>query len=208
MNGAEWSRPDRVREYLGRTIPYRDAAEELLLEALPHRVDRLLDLGTGDGRLLALVRTRHPDAEGIGLDASMPMLDRAAARFHDDANLAVRRHDLRHRLHETGPFDAVVSGLAIHHLEDDRKGELFTEIHALLSPGGVFANLDLVAPPNPEVHERFRIAVGRPHDDPEDRLAALERNLGWLRAAGFQEVDCRFKWLELALMVGTRPQST
>jgi tRNA (cmo5U34)-methyltransferase len=99
-------------------------------------------------------------------------------------------------------------GLAIHHLHDDRKRALFEEIHALLRPGGVVANLDLVAPPTSEVHERFRVAVGRPNDDPEDRLASLEHNLGWLHDAGFQRVDCRFKWLELALIVGTRAQST
>jgi hypothetical protein len=52
---GEWSDPERVTEYLAREIPHRDIAEGMLLEALPERVGRVLDIGTGDGRLLALV---------------------------------------------------------------------------------------------------------------------------------------------------------
>lgn len=50
---GEWTDPERVTEYLSREIPHRDIAESLLLDALPQRVGRVLDLGTGDGRLLA-----------------------------------------------------------------------------------------------------------------------------------------------------------
>jgi cyclopropane fatty-acyl-phospholipid synthase-like methyltransferase len=110
-------------------------------------------------------------------------------------------HDLRQPLTVSGPFDAVVSGLAIHHLGDPRKRALFGEIHALLTPDGVFANLDLVASATKGQHERFRRAVGREEDDPADRLADLCKQLGWLRDTGFQDVDCRFKWMELALIL-------
>jgi SAM-dependent methyltransferase len=201
---SEWSQPGRVAEYLSRRIPQRPTAEQMLLEALPPRVERVLDLGTGDGRLLALVRGRHPDAEAIGLDVSEPMLARAAARFGDDPLVELRRHDLGYPLAETGPFDAVVSGLAIHHLEDARKRELFAEVPALLARGGVFANLDLVRSASPRLHERFRLEIGRTEDDPTDRLADLCAQLDWLREAGFTEVECHFKWLELALMVAVK----
>lgn len=200
VNG-EWSDPGRVAEYLSREIPHRQTAEEMLLAALPARVDRFLDLGTGDGRLLELVRSRHPDALATGLDSSAPMLARAAERFEGDSHIDLRAHDMRLSLTESEPFDAIVSGLAIHHLEDDRKRELFAEIRALLAPGGVFANLDLVAPPSQQLHERFRREIGRAEDDPSDRLAGLSDQLAWLHTTGFAEVDCHFKWLELALIV-------
>jgi SAM-dependent methyltransferase len=202
--GEEWSEPERVAEYLIREIPHRRAAEEVLLEAIPERVDRFLDLGCGDGRLIALLRSRHPEASAIGLDSSKPMLARAAARFEEEAGLEVRLHDLARPLEEAGPFDAVVSGLAIHHLEDDRKRSLFSEIHMLLRPAGVFANLDLVTPGSPRIHEDFRRRIGRTEDDPSDRLAPLAAQIDWLREAGFDEVDCHFKWLELALLVAVR----
>jgi tRNA (cmo5U34)-methyltransferase len=202
----EWSDRERVAEYLAREIPHRGVAEQMLLEALPSRVGRFLDLGTGDGRLLGLVRTCHPDAAGVGLDLSIPMLERARGRFADEKLIELSLGDLADPLlladmFERETFDAVVSGLAIHHLEDARKRDLFSEIHGLLRPGGVFVNLDLVTSDTPALHERFRRAIGRVQDDPTDRLAGLCEQLGWLREAGFGEVDCHFKWLELALIV-------
>jgi len=201
---GEWSDPGRVAEYLSREIPYRSIAEAMLLEALPERVGRFIDLGTGDGRLIALIREHHPDARGLGVDISQPMLDRAAERFADDPLVELREHDLADPLIEQIPVDAVLSALAIHHLHDERKRALFGEVHSLLEPGGVFINLDLVASVTPELHDRFRHAIGRPQDDPSDHLAGLCEQIGWLRDAGFQEVDCHFKWLEMALIVARR----
>lgn len=89
-------------------------------------------------------------------------------------------------------------------MEDERKRELFGEVHALLAPGGVFANLDLVRSASVRLHERFRREIGRTEDDPTDRLAGLTEQLSWLREVGFAEVDCHFKWLELALMVAVK----
>lgn len=200
-----WTDPGRVEEYLSREIPYRDIAERLLLDALPQGVERVLDLGTGDGRLLALVRSRYPDARGVGIDSSPPMLARAAERFGADTTIEVALGDLCEPLNVTGMFDAVVSGLAIHHLADQRKRALFGEVYGLLRPGGVFANLDLVASLTAEQHERFRRAIGREDDDPADCLADLCAQLAWLRDTRFQAVDCSFKWMELALILAVRP---
>lgn len=193
-----------MAEYLSREIPHRHLAEEMLLEALPARIERFLDLGTGDGRLIALIRRSHPAARAVGVDASAPMLARAAERFDADPLVELRAHDLALPLAESGPFDVVVSGLAIHHLEDERKRALFAEINSLIAPGGVFANLDLVASASGRLHERFRIEIGRVEDDPTDRLADLSAQMAWLREAGFAEVDCHFKWLELALVVAAK----
>jgi SAM-dependent methyltransferase len=177
----------------------------MLLEALPAQTERLIDLGTGDGRLLALVASRHPKLTGVGLDSSEPMLARAADRLADLPGIELRRHDLASPISDLEPADAIVSGLAIHHLKDSRKQELFAEIHALLRPGGVFANLDLVRSATPQLHERFRREVGRVEDDPTDRLADLCDQMEWLHAAGFDAVDCHFKWLELTLIVAVKP---
>ncbi len=201
---SEWSNTERVAEYLSREIPHRDIAEQMLLSALPPQITRFVDLGTGDGRLLALVRSRYSEAEGIGLDSSAPMLDRAQERFNGDPLVELREHDLRGRLPGVGASDAFVSGLALHHLEDERKQELFGEVHALLTPGGVFANLDLVRSASSRLHERFRREIGRVEDDPTDRLAELGEQIGWLREIGFSEVDCHFKWLELSLIVAVK----
>lgn len=200
----EWRDPGRVADYLSRQIPHRDIAEAMLLQALPSDLGRFIDLGTGTGWLIGLVREQHPYARALGVDFSEPMLAHAGERFANDPLVELQRHDLAEPLPVQGPVDAVVSALAIHHLEDARKKVLFSEVHALLRPGGVFANLDLVAAASSEQHERFRLEIGRPEDDPADRLVGLCDQLGWLCEAGFEDVDCQFKWLQLVLTVGTR----
>ena len=132
------------------------------------------------------------------------MLQRARERFGDDSSIELVEHDLAQPLPGQAQVDAVVAARAVHHLEDERKRGLIGELHGLLASGGVFANLDLVSSPTPELHEQFRRAIGREQDDPSDRLADLCDQLGWLREAGFSVVDCRFKWMELALIVAEK----
>src|SRR6185295_18210631 len=95
-------------------IPHRGEGEAVLLETLPRTVRRVLDLGSGDGRLLALVVKAHPEAEGIALDGSPTMLAAARERFGGHAGVSVVGHDLEEPLPEMGGFDAIVSGFAIH----------------------------------------------------------------------------------------------
>jgi tRNA (cmo5U34)-methyltransferase len=106
-----------------------------------------------------------------------------------------------------GTFDAVVSSFAIHHTTDERKRSLYAEIFDMVRPGGVFANLEHVSSPTPELHEDFRRALGT-HTTPDDtsnKLAPVTDQLAWMTDAGFMQVDCLWKWRELALMVGVRP---
>lgn len=203
-----WHDPGKVDEYLDRvgTLPPRLAGEAALVELLPAAPGRMLDLGCGDGRLTALVLDRCPSlTEAVVVDASPPMLERVQARFGDDERVEVRRGDLNEPIDELGAFDLVVSGFAIHHLEDSRKQALLGEIARQLTPGGVFANLEVVMSATPELHATFRTAIGRAEDDPEDLLVDPETQLGWMRAAGLEQVDCIWRWRGFALLAGTAP---
>jgi tRNA (cmo5U34)-methyltransferase len=202
---GSWNDPARVEEYLariGRSEP-RAAGEAVLAEVLPSGPQRVLDLGCGDGRLAALVLAARPDLrEVVALDVSPPMLAKARERFADDRRVIVVEHDLADPLPVTGPFDVVVSGFAIHHLVDERKRSLYAEIAQLLDGDGLFANLEVVASPTEGLHRAFRRAIGRIDDDPEDRLVAVETQLGWLREVGLDHVDCLWRWRGFALLVG------
>jgi tRNA (cmo5U34)-methyltransferase len=70
----------------------------------------------------------------------------------------------------------------------------------------VFCNLEHVASPSPRAHERFLEALGiRPEqEDRSNQLLDVETQLRWLREIGFEDVDCYWKWRELALLVGFR----
>jgi cyclopropane fatty-acyl-phospholipid synthase-like methyltransferase len=203
-----WSSAAHALEYLERaaSIPHRTEGEAVLLEFLPAQPTRVLDLGSGDGRLLALVKLARPEAAAMAVDFSEAMLERLRARFAADRNVEVRAHDLADPLPELGRFDAVVSSFAIHHLGHQRKRALYAEVYQLLAPGGVFLNLEHVSSPSPALHQRFidALQVRRGEDDPSNKLLDVETQLGWLREIGFSDVDCTWKWLELALLTGTK----
>ncbi|MGA8429578.1 MAG: class I SAM-dependent methyltransferase [Candidatus Sulfotelmatobacter sp.] len=210
-----WTSSDHVRDYLGRadSIAHRGEGESALLEFIPINARRILDLGTGDGRLLALVKSelaRHDNARGdsnvgaVAIDFSPAMLEAAAKRFVGDSSVMIVAHNLDRPLPSLGKFDAVISSFAIHHLVHERKRALYAEIHGLLNPGGVFCNLEHVASPTPRLHEEFLYHIGYTPEteDPSNKLLDMETQLQWLREIGFVDVDCVWKWRELALLVG------
>ena len=207
--GEEWTDSERVSSYLDRAdeFPHRTEGERVLLDHVPRDARRILDLGTGDGRLLAMLQTDRPEMHGVGLDFSEVMLDAAHERFADQECVEIVRHDLSEPLPDLGRFNAVVSSFAIHHLEDERKRSLYGEVFDLLEPGGVFANFEHVASPTRRLHLAFFEAIGEPieNEDPSDRTLDVHTQLRWLRTIGFDDVDCYWKWLEMALLFGVKP---
>jgi SAM-dependent methyltransferase len=185
-----WTKTGHALDYLERadSITHRTEGESSLLEFIPRTTRRILDLGTGDGRLLALVN------------------EAAGKRFAGDSSVTVLPHNLDNPLPGVGKFDAVISSFAIHHVVHERKRALYSEIHGLLNAGGVFCNLEHVASPTPRLHEEFLRGIGftLETEDPSNKLLDVETQLRWLREIGFVDVDCHWKWRELALLAGRR----
>jgi tRNA (cmo5U34)-methyltransferase len=204
-----WPSAEHALDYLAHAdaIPHRTEGERTLLDYLPQSMSRVLDLGTGDGRLLALVKSARPGVEAVALDFSEAMLVRVRARFEHDRLITVVAHDMDEALPTLGTFDAVVSSFAIHHLAHPRKRKLYEEVYNRLATGGVFCNLEHVASPTPSLHQRFLATMNiLPEDeDPSNQLLDVETQLRWLREIGFTEVDCHWKWMELALLIATKP---
>jgi SAM-dependent methyltransferase len=212
-----WSTTEHALEYLAKadSIPHRTEGEAVLLDYIPTTARRILDLGTGDGRLMALLKIDRPQASGVAVDFSPIMLEKAKARFQDDNSnglpsepaVEVIGHNLDDRLPDLGKFDAIVSSFAIHHVTHDRKKSLYREIFDRLNPGGIFANLEHVASPTEKVHIQFLTKIGHnpETEDPSNKLLDVETQLQYLREIGFTDVDCYWKWLELALLIGIKP---
>lgn len=168
---------------------------------------RILDLGAGTGLLSAALLEQLPDADLTLVDRSDIMLSQARARFAESQEVTVRTGDLVDPLPE-GKFDAIVSGLAIHHLPHEGKRTLFATIREALSDDGVFVNVEQLAGPSPRLeamydkqHESHVLASDTPEAEwaagrermKHDICADLDSQLQWLRDAGFAHVDCLAK---------------
>ena len=192
---------------------YGAVVDVLSLSAQPPR--RVLDLGAGTGLLSARIAEAFPDTEFELLDGSEPMLAEARVRL-GDAVAAVHVADMADPL-PAGPFDAIVSALAIHHLTDADKRHLFSRAREALVAGGVFVNAEQVAGPTDEltaiynsIWERDCRALGATEEELDgarermrhDRCVDVGSQLAWMREAGFGAADCVYKSWRFAVLAG------
>jgi ubiquinone/menaquinone biosynthesis C-methylase UbiE len=179
---------------------------------------RVLDLGAGTGLFAGMILDRYPDASVHLVDASAAMLEQSRRRFAGRQAIECRVADMA-TADLGGPWDLIVSALAIHHLEDPAKQDLFARIRTALVPGGLFVNAEQVLGPTPNVealYERSWLQAIRDAGVSEeeigkvkarmafDRCAPVEDLLAWMRDAGFEDVDCSFKSWRFAVMSGRR----
>lgn len=215
-------------------IPYANDQIAVMLRVLRANgpVRTFADLGCGSGVLTRALLGEFPGANGVLMDFSAPMLEAARAQLDAYApQLQFVNTDLATSawMHATeDPYDAIVSGFAIHHLPNERKRALYQEIFARLNPGGCFVNIEHVASAtiwvqaqsdemlidslyafhlkNHSDKTREQVAnefVYRP-DKVANILAPIETQCAWLVEIGFQDVDCFFKAFELAVFGGRK----
>lgn len=199
---------DRARRQL---VPSFDDFYRTALDLIPFERDsaiRVLDLGAGTGLLSALIAEAYPKARLTLIDLSEEMLEQARQRFVTDAaRFEFRALDLEEGRFR-GRYEAVVSALAIHHLSDGAKRDLFQNIHDVLCDGGVFINADQVLGATPEIDAQYKAAwlrqvreqgveegdlAGAALRMQEDQMATLAWQMERLEAIGFGSVNCWYK---------------
>ncbi len=179
---------------------------------------RILDLGAGTGILSAAIAERRPTAQLHLLDASADMLQQATKRLPGhQLHLLVQPLDAQL---PSGPFDAIVSALAIHHLNDADKRALYSRILSALAPGGLFLNAEQVSGRSPRLQKLFESvhldrarALGS--SDAEiagaiqrmsyDQCAPASDQIQWLTELGFADADCFYRSFRFALFGGWKP---
>jgi ubiquinone/menaquinone biosynthesis C-methylase UbiE len=193
-----------------------------------------MDVGCGNGILAGAILEKYPRARGVLVDFSKPMLSEAKQSLHQyRSQLRFVMADFSSRkwviAAEGTHFDAIVSGYAIHHQPDERKKEIFNELFGLLNPGGVFVNVEHVAPETKwiaglndgmfadslyEYHSKKDSSKSRDQilkefvhrkDKAANILAPVETQCEWLSKRGFVDVGCYFKIFELAVFGGRKP---
>jgi len=236
-SAGAWQGADLVQHFLAdrqRLLPLLDAQEHLIeriFKRSDRGVERFIDVASGDGASSELMLRVFPEAEAVLVDYSEPMLERAGARLGAGEGRWQAVHgDLREPSWTDalppGSYDAAISSFAIHHLAGERKRALFAEVFALLAPGAMFVNLDVVeiGPPLAGLFDEQMVANvialererGGPRSDAEiekdmladsgdDQPSGAEDQLRWLHEAGFQHVELHFKWAEAAIFGAIKP---
>ena len=172
MADFQWNPETYLNQMLDEVPGYAELEAAVAAATKRLRATTVLELGTGTGETALRVLAQHPNARWTGIDASAAMLVRARARLPADADLRVAR--LEDPL-PSGPFDLVVSVLAVHHLAGDAKRDLFTRIAQVTHN---FVLGDVVVPEDPQ---QAAIEIDWEYDLPSSVADQLE----WLEAAGF-----------------------
>ena len=185
----QWE-PSSYLELIAEEVPDYERLQEQAVAAAGACSGRVLELGVGTGETSRRVLERNPAAILLGIDASPAML------VHARGALPPERAELRPaRLEDelpAGPFELVISVLAVHHLDGAGKRDLFRRAAAVLGARGRLVIGDLVVPENPA-------DVVTPIDRDYDRPSSLADQLAWLAAAGL-EPAVAWRHRDLAVM--------
>lgn len=215
-------------ELIEASIPYYKLLHEELLKCLPvdkSRPLRILDLGVGTGKTLGYLLNSFPNAQGVGVDLFSSMLDRAKVNLSDYTNqIEFIQRDMREVNFEPSSFDIVISVLAIHHLADVEKKEVFSSIQKWLAPGGVFMLGDWISFDDPHLVDIANTIANKhvtemaenkqiPKKAADDWIAhwrnvnlpaTVDEQLSWMKQIGFSYASCIFQYYGIALMMARK----
>jgi tRNA (cmo5U34)-methyltransferase len=199
------------------TMPGYDELHQTLLWGIPFaptRRFRVLELGVGTGTLTARLLARFPHAELVGIDLSRRMIAISRTKVKRYKDRVTLLHGDLAEFPDDVPYDAVVSSLAIHHLEDGAKWRLFRKVRQSLNPGGFFGDADDHLPEDPVFDSRFgQVAqelmghdtsqalqrVWHEHEE-FDHPCTLSDELRHLERAGFAHVDVPWRFFGQAVV--------
>lgn len=192
MTQWHWDPETYLQNMLAEVPSYPELQEQTADAAAAVPAETILELGIGTGETAKRVLAAHPGAKLTAIDSSPEMLERARDAVPEgDLHLARLQDSL-----PEGPFDLVVSALAVHHLDGPGKQDLFRRVAAVLPPGGTFVLADVVVP---EREEDVVTPIDRVYDLPD----RADDQLRWLRDAGL-EAETVWSYKDLAVIRATR----
>ena len=174
----EWQKQEFVDAWVTRDDGRQDQRQPMVQDAialLPFdhgTAISALDVGAGYGLLSSELLKAFPKAAVTLQDVSEPMFAHARERLTDHASqLTFVQSDFsldNWAEGIQGPFDAVISAIAIHNLYDDGGiSRVYKDVCGLLSASGIFVNLDYAG-----------------------QAGGVDAHIAWLKEAGFTRVDC------------------
>ena len=209
---------DSTRKYF---IPCFDDFYEKTTDFIASNIDkpkRIIDLGAGTGLLSYFWYQHFPDSEYILADIAEEMLNVAQKRFSGIDNFSYRILNYAESL-PSDTFDAVISALSIHHLENDEKALLFSKIYDRLSDGGLFVNYDQFCAGDPLLNEWYdsfwhNRLINSPLSENDielwkerrklDKECSVEQETNMLKQSGFKIVKCVYSNLKFSVIVAIK----
>lgn len=194
-------------------------AAELAARTIKVKSPSILDIGAGTGLLSEFIIQKFPSASLSLLDESPEMLSKAQLRLEKFAP-KIHVQPMTNPL-PTGKFHAVISSLAIHHLSDNDKQDLFQRIFQALEPGGVFINGEQILGETEWQQQLFEDthldgarALGSDEQEIQaaqermsyDRCTSLSEQVSWLKEIGFQNAASFFHSFRFAVYAGWKPE--
>lgn len=216
---------DQYDESIEKAIPpYREMFQAILGYCFVDRAKPLsiLELGCGTGNLSLYIREIFPQAKLTLVDLSAEMLEHAAQKL-GSKEVALVNQGFMDLAFADKTFDMVVSSMALHHLLDNEKPELYARLYKWLKPGGLFRCGDETLAVPAEAHElnltqweawarqcgatQQDIDLWSDHAEKYDHYAPLANHFNWLNQAGFQETECYWRKLMWTVFGGSKAAS-
>lgn len=204
-----------------KIAPYYKEAIEALVLTLPFKDNsrpKIIDLGCGTGNIARAVKQKYPNASISCLDLAQGMVEMAKTKLKGYKDVDYWCGDIRKYDYSSKP-DAVISSLVLHHLDKKNKKLFYRKIFNALPKGGVFYTADIVLSPNSHLARMYTGQWKRFMDKSfsraqikdiltkhknEDKPVELMSEIGFLREAGFRDVDVVWKKFNFAVYGGVK----
>lgn len=202
-------------EMIEKIVPYYHEQHDIILSLIPFSKDakiKVLDLGIGTGALSHLLLTYYPNSKIYGIDLSKNMIEVSKKRLKEFEDRIVLSCGDIEEISFDDDYDIVVAGLSVHHLTDEAKRNFFKKIYNSLKEGGVFIIRDLIKSESDRINDLyFKLWCDFEQKngvDPkkmsenfqeEDIPSTMENHIDWLKEAGFEDVDCVWKYCDFAI---------
>jgi ubiquinone/menaquinone biosynthesis C-methylase UbiE len=116
-------------------------------------IENILDVGTGSGKFITILKATFPSAKITGVDPDQESLGKAREDFPD---VEFQKMSAENLLFENDTFDVVSLSMALHHLPKIKKG--LKELKRVVKPGGWIIINELFSDnlnPAQEVHKMY-----------------------------------------------------
>lgn len=181
--GHDWLLP--LYDPIVKLIGGDEARRALIDQAELQSGYRVLEVGSGTGTLLALIKRRYPTVEVVGLDPDAKALARARRKAAREGLSVQWDQGFADQLpYAEGSFHRVFSAFMFHHVPPPEREPMLVEVRRVLKPKGEFHLADFEAPDDSPHGFFARIFQSHAHvkENSEARILALMNHAGFSAA--------------------------